>query len=59
MAGTLGVRIVLWPLGSSVDVTLAGEGDSVKVLNGGMTGSDFDLRKTREAAGKGCWIGGL
>lgn len=53
MAGALGLRIVLWPLGSRVDVTLAGEGHSVKVLNGRMTGSDFYLRKTREAACRG------
>lgn len=32
-ARALGLRIVLWQLGRSVGFTLAGEGDSVKVLN--------------------------
>lgn len=30
----------------------------MKSLNGGMTGSDLCLRKSKQATGVGCWIAG-
>lgn len=38
--------------------SLAGKMESVKSLNGGMTGSDLCLRKSKQATGIGCWIAG-